>query len=141
MPTREPRPFGEADEGSLSESAGAGDHEVSAFTSLLRQIARTPGHEEPIETGAELAPGVVVAERFEVTREIGRGGFGRVYQAHDRVLSRPVALKLLHRRRAVSDHDLALFYREAQATARLNHANIVTAHDWGEWSGTPFLVL
>src|SRR5262249_7195381 len=47
----------------------------------------------------------------------------------------------LHRRRAVSDHDLALFYREAQATARLNHANIVTAHDWGEWSGTPFLVL
>src|SRR5262249_19006417 len=90
---------------------------------------------------AELAPGDVVAERFEVVREIGHGGFARGYEAPDRGLSRPAALKLLPGRRALSDHQLAPFYRQARATARRNHANNVTAPAWGEWNGTPFLVL
>src|SRR5215475_4791456 len=121
MPTREPDivspgPPGDAGEASLSEPAFLRDDDTPAFASLLRKVAKTPGDEKPIEADAELAPGAVVADRFEVAREIGRGGFGRVYEAHDRVLSRPVALKLLHRRRALSDWQLALFYREAQAT-------------------------
>jgi eukaryotic-like serine/threonine-protein kinase len=88
----------------------------------------------------ELAPGLVVAERFELVREIGHGGFARVFEARDQVLSRPVAIKLLRRRR-LNDSQLALFYREARATARLNHQNIVTAYDWGAWNDAPFLVL
>jgi serine/threonine protein kinase len=89
----------------------------------------------------ELAPGVIVAERFELVREIGRGGFARVFEARDRVLSRPVAIKLLKRRRRLDDSEMELFYREARATARLNHPHIVTAYDWGAWNETPFLVL
>ena len=89
----------------------------------------------------ELAPGMIVAERFELVREIGRGGFARVFEARDRVLSRPVAIKLLKRRRRLDDSELELFYREARATARLNHPHIVTAYDWGAWNDTPFLVL
>src|SRR5215472_368835 len=112
----------------------------SAFDSLLRQVARAPVDEE-VRPTLELGPGVVVAERFEVLREIGRGGFARVFEARDRVLSRPVAIKLLKRRRRLNDSELELFYREARATARLNHPNIVTAHDWGAWNDAPFLVL
>jgi Tol biopolymer transport system component/tRNA A-37 threonylcarbamoyl transferase component Bud32 len=84
---------------------------------------------------------VVVAGRFEVVREIGRGGFARVFEARDQVLSRPVAIKLLKRRRRLTDSELELFYREARATARLNHPHIVTAYDWGIWNDAPFLVL
>jgi eukaryotic-like serine/threonine-protein kinase len=111
----------------------------SAFASLLRQVARAPVEAELGER-VELVPGLVVAERFELVREIGHGGFARVFEARDQVLSRPVAIKLLRRRR-LNDSQLAVFYREARATARLNHPNIVTAYDWGAWNDTPFLVL
>src|SRR5689334_16375048 len=116
---------------------GDGD---SAFDSLLRQVARAPvDADAPLP--AELAPGTIVADRFELVREVGRGGFARVFEARDRVLSRPVAIKLLKRRRRLNDSELELFYREARATARLNHPSIVTAYDWGAWNDTPFLVL
>ncbi len=111
----------------------------SALESLLRRVAQTPLEQE-LPHAAELGPGVVVAGRFEVVREIGRGGFARVFEARDRVLSRPVAIKLLKRRR-MTDPELELFYREARATARLNHPHIVTAYDWGIWNDAPFLVL
>jgi hypothetical protein len=112
----------------------------SAFESLLRRVAG--GLSDPeLPQPAELLPGSVIAGRFELIREIGRGGFARVFEARDQVLSRPVALKLLRRRRQLRDAELELFYREARATARLNHPHIVTAHDWGAWDDTPFLVL
>ena len=116
------------------------DPPLSAFDSLLRQVARAPV-EADIPLVCELAPGLVVADRFELVQEIGRGGFARVFEARDRVLSRPVAIKLLKRRRRLNDSELELFYREARATARLNHPHIVTAYDWGAWNDTPFLVL
>jgi len=112
----------------------------SAFESLLRQVARAPVDADTPLAG-ELAPGMTVADRFELVREIGRGGFARVFEARDRVLSRPVAIKLLKRHRRLNDSELELFYREARATARLNHPHIVTAYDWGAWNDTPFLVL
>jgi Tol biopolymer transport system component len=114
--------------------------ESSAFDSLLRRVAHGPGTPELLPV-LELLPGMVVAERFELVREIGRGGFARVFEARDRVLLRPVAIKLLKRRRRLNDAELELFYREARATARLNNPHIVTAHDWGVWNETPFLVL
>jgi len=116
------------------------DPQPSALESLLRRVARTPAEEELVRT-EDLGPGVVVAGRFEVVRELGRGGFARVFEARDRVLSRPVAIKLLKRRRRLTDPELELFYREARATARLNHPHIVTAYDWGIWNDAPFLVL
>jgi Tol biopolymer transport system component len=122
------------------DSTPPGGTESSAFESLLRRVARAPGTAEPVP-GIELVPGLVIADRFELVREIGRGGFARVYEAHDRVLLRTVAIKFLKRRRRLNDSELELFYREARATARLNHPNIVTAHDWGVWNETPFLVL
>jgi Tol biopolymer transport system component/tRNA A-37 threonylcarbamoyl transferase component Bud32 len=122
-----------------AESAPPDEPQPSAFESLLRQVARAP-IEEGLLPAEELGPGVMVARRFELIREVGRGGFARVFEARDRVLSRPVAIKFLKRRR-LNDSELDLFYREARATARLNHPHIVTAYDWGVWQDAPFLVL
>jgi Tol biopolymer transport system component len=124
----------------VGETIVQDEPQPSAFESLLRQVARAPV-EEDLAPAEKLGPGVLIAGRFELVREIGRGGFARVFEARDRVLSRPVALKLLKRRRRLSDTELELFYREARATARLNHPHIVTAYDWGVWKDTPFLVL
>jgi Tol biopolymer transport system component len=124
----------------VGESIVQDEPQPSAFESLLRQLARAPV-EENISPTEELRPGVIIAGRFEVVREIGRGGFARVFEARDRVLSRLVAIKLLKRRRRLNDSELELFYREARATARLNHPHIVTAYDWGVWKDAPFLVL
>src|SRR5262245_585264 len=123
----------------LGETALPDQPQASAFESLLRQVART--RIEDLSPTEELRPGAIVANRFEVMREIGQGGFARVFEASDRVLSRSVAIKLLKRRRRLKDSELELFYREARATARLNHPHIVTAYDWGVWDGAPFLVL
>ena len=78
--------------------------------------------------------------RFQVRRELGRGGFGVVYLAHDPVLDRAVALKV-PRADAVLDaeasHRLAI---EAQAAARLAHPNIVPVLDSGTAETVPYVV-
>lgn len=75
--------------------------------------------------------------RFRVHREIGRGGFGCVYLATDEVLHRDVALKIP---RATLDADeKARFLREAEASAALEHPNIVTVYDAGEIEGVCFI--
>ena len=119
----------------------ADDLQSSAFESLLRQVARAPPIDADTSLASDVSPGAIVGGRFELLREIGRGGFARVFEARDRVLSRFVAIKLLKRRRRLDDSGLEIFYREARATARLNHPHIVTAYDWGAWNDTPFLVL
>jgi tetratricopeptide (TPR) repeat protein/predicted Ser/Thr protein kinase len=77
--------------------------------------------------------------RYEILGEIGRGGFGVVYRAHDPVMHRNVAVKLLT---AVSDPALlARFRSEAGTTGNLRHKNIITVYDYGEHAGQPFLVM
>ena len=79
------------------------------------------------------------ADRFESRGEIGRGGMGRVEDAFDRALGRPVAIKHLLRG---SDVDRARFEREARITARLEHPGIVPVHDAGRSAdGTPYYVM
>src|SRR5262245_20644444 len=61
--------------------------------------------------------------RYEIEREIGRGGMGVVYEAYDPQLFRRVALKVLH------DPDRERLRREATIAARLRHPNIVAVHE------------
>ncbi len=80
----------------------------------------------------------IIAEigRYQVIRTLGQGAMGRVYLAHDRVLERDVAIKILRADLNISDDQrTALFDRmrqEARASARLRHTNIVGLHDMGE---------
>lgn len=90
------------------------------------------------------SPGTVpasVGDRYDLTTELGRGGMASVHRAHDRVLDRPVAIKLLHAHLAQDPAFLARFRREAQAAAAFTHPNVVTVHDWGESTHGPYLVL
>jgi len=70
--------------------------------------------------------------RFEIVRELGRGGLGVVFLAHDPVLNRQVAIKI-PRPEALMTPDLRLrFAREAQAAARLTHPHLVSVYEVGE---------
>ena len=65
----------------------------------------------------------------------------QVYRARDRLLDRPVALKVLFPELSVDRAFVERFRREAQAAANLSHPNIVPVFDWGEDSGTYFIVM
>ena len=71
-------------------------------------------------------------QRYEIVREIGRGGMGVVYLARDSVLEREVAYKVLPEQLRENPDALQGFLREAKAAAQLNHPNIVTVYDAGE---------
>jgi serine/threonine protein kinase len=73
---------------------------------------------------------------FRIVREVGRGGMGIVYEAHQGSLNRHVAVKLLR-----EPADLARFRREAKAAGRLHHTNIVPVHGVGEHEGRHFYVM
>jgi len=83
----------------------------------------------------------VFSGRYELNHLIARGGMAEVYRAHDRLLDRPVALKVLFPELSVDRSFVERFRREAQAAANLSHPNIVPVFDWGEDSGTYFIVM
>jgi serine/threonine-protein kinase len=83
----------------------------------------------------------VFSERYELTHLIARGGMAEVYRARDRLLDRPVALKVLFPELSVDRAFVERFRREAQAAAKLSHPNIVPVFDWGEDSGSYFIVM
>jgi len=83
----------------------------------------------------------VFSERYELNHLIARGGMAEVYRAHDRLLDRPVALKVLFPELSIDRSFVERFRREAQAAANLSHPNIVPVFDWGEDTGTYFIVM
>jgi eukaryotic-like serine/threonine-protein kinase len=84
--------------------------------------------------------GEVIAERYELEELVGVGGMSNVYRAHDRLLERMVALKLLHDRYSDDEEYVERFRREARSAARLSHPGIVTVIDRGEQDGHQFIV-
>ena len=79
--------------------------------------------------------------RYELHRRLGRGGMADVFLAHDQLLDRPVAVKVLFPEFAVDPTFVERFRREATAAANLNHPNIVGVYDWSEADGTYFIVM
>ena len=79
--------------------------------------------------------------RFQVRREVGRGGFGAVYEALDTELNRIVALKTLRLSRPARDPSAGWMKKEAEAVARLDHPSIVTLYDVGTCASGPYLVM
>jgi DNA-binding SARP family transcriptional activator/predicted Ser/Thr protein kinase len=77
------------------------------------------------------SPTVAPHDRYRLGAELGRGGMGTVYRAHNTVLERDVAIKVLDRTN-LGTEGRARLLREAQTVAQLNHPNIVTVYDVGE---------
>ena len=104
------------------------------MSALLEELAEAP----EVQPGTGIGPGTVLGGRFEVLRELGRGGFGLVFEARDRELGRLVAVKVVRPRRGA---DPGMLRAEAEAVAALHHPNIVTVHDLGSAGGEGWLVL
>ena len=85
----------------------------------------------------------VIANRYEIEDEIGRGGMAVVFRARDMRLHRAVALKLLHPFLATQKESATRFHREAEAIAKLHHPNIVEIFDTGQddETGSQFIVM
>ncbi len=91
-----------------------------------------------VTSSFELVPGMRFG-RYEIERELGRGGMGVVYTARDVTLDRRVALKLLHARR--DEVAQARLLREAQVMAKLAHPNVVQVFELSEFKGELYLVM
>lgn len=81
-----------------------------------------------------------INDRYLIQSELGRGGMGIVYRAHDLLLDRDVAVKVLSTG-AIGSQGRARLLREAQAAARLNHPNIINIYDAGDADGQTYIVM
>src|SRR6267142_4698287 len=79
--------------------------------------------------------------KYLIVAKIGSGAMGDVYRAHDRTLSRDVAVKTMAELYASDDQLVQRFHREAQSAARLNHPNVVTVFDFGSEQGKFYLAM
>jgi len=88
-----------------------------------------------------LAPDRVLGGRYRLRRELARGGMAAVWEAEDKVLTRRVAIKVLHPHLAGDDGFRTRFRREAVAAARLAHPHIVTTYDTGRDADVAYIVM
>jgi eukaryotic-like serine/threonine-protein kinase len=84
--------------------------------------------------------GELIAGRYELHELVGSGGMSNVFRAHDRLLERSVAIKVLHEQYSADDDYVERFRREARSVAQLAHPNIVTVIDRGEEDGRQYIV-
>jgi serine/threonine protein kinase len=79
-------------------------------------------------------------DSYEIITPLGAGGMGEVYRARDTLLKRDVAIKVLPEYWSRDPDRLRRFEQEAQATAALNHPNIVSIFHIGQYNGSPYIV-
>jgi serine/threonine protein kinase len=93
------------------------------------------------EPGAALV-GAVLANSYEITRLIGQGGMGTVYEGRQMRLGQRVAIKVMSADLSANREALARFRREAEVTSQIRHPHIVHVYDFGSTrTGQPFLVM
>jgi eukaryotic-like serine/threonine-protein kinase len=114
----------------------------SNCATALTSVGQPPVVTKTLESPAYvLTKGSIVAGKYRITEEIGRGGMGVVYEAEDTKLARKVAIKVLPEVFTTDPERLARFEREARVLASLNHPNIAAIYGVEEAEGKRFLVL
>ncbi len=141
----------EAADGDLTARSVAESAPDAGTLEFLERVKKQRLHaEEAMATPSANGPGDATLSAnaplpsvagYEILAELGRGGMGVVYQARHLGLNRLVALKMLLAAPFASDDSRRRFRREAQAIARLQHANIVQVYDVGETAAGPYFSL
>lgn len=88
-----------------------------------------------------LSKGQKINDRYEIVASIGEGGMANVYLAHDAILDRNVALKVLRGDLENNEKFIRRFQREAKSVSDLSHPNIVEVYDVGEEEGQHYIVM
>lgn len=92
-----------------------------------------------LRAGARLRQGQLLANRYYILAEIGRGGMGSIYRAKDNTLKEEVALKTLLPQFLQDKHVVERFFNEARIARQLSHPNIVRVHDIGASQGNVYI--
>jgi len=110
---------------------------------LVASLERIKVNEQVAEDGSATLAGRVLSQLgdFRIVREIGRGGMGIVFEAHQESLGRTVAVKVLPKQSLLDDEALERFRTEATTAAAMHHANIVPIYGTGESDGSHYLVM
>lgn len=85
--------------------------------------------------------GITLSDRYFVLDKIGRGGMAMVYKAHDKVLDRDVAIKILRETFDGGNTIVENFIKEARSSASLVHSNVVSVYDVCEFEGLNYMVM
>jgi serine/threonine protein kinase len=107
--------------------------QVGPLADSLTKTLETPVH--------ALTKGTLVAGKYRIDEEIGRGGMGIVYRAEDTRLDRPVAVKVLPHDKVIDPERKRRFIQEAKAASALNHPHIITIYDIGQAEGLDFIAM
>ncbi|MBL8840986.1 MAG: protein kinase [Planctomycetes bacterium] len=140
--SRDPRPAlvlaGEQARAALEQAGGetlaSGAAQVVALPPLPAPVARAVAAQVAPKAGVALAPGDWISGKYRIVREIGRGGFGAVFEARDETLGSRVAIKVMNARAACTAAEVQEFKDEARRVTRLSHPNIV---DWKSFDELP----
>ncbi len=109
---------------------------------MKKGYGANPGPEKVMsDSENKVSPGNVLAERYRLTEEIGRGGFGMVYRARQLNMDRDVAIKILPPKFMSIPDVVERFRREARLASRLRHPNTITVHDYGKQENLLFIVM
>jgi len=107
------------------------EKELREFLKDLKIIPASSPDDHPPDFGDD----------YEVLEEVGRGGMGVVYKAHQKSLDKIVAIKTIRKGQWANDSDIDRIHKEARRAAKLQHPNIVTVHQVGEYKGQDFFVM
>ena len=140
-----------------SQEMGNIDEACEIFRSLVAEdynyrdaVGRLQELEKKVSTGRKAAPESVETvldteigggDRYEFVEKLGAGGMGIVYRAHDRLLDRVVAYKMLMEQFMEVEEIRERFLREARSAAKLSHPNIVAIHDLGIDRGRLYIIM
>jgi tRNA A-37 threonylcarbamoyl transferase component Bud32 len=112
-----------------------------ALVASIRPLLKPGGQSSAMSIDSWVPPELVGHPRYRLREWLGAGGMGIVYKAEHRVMKRPVALKVINKKRTTSEAAVERFRREVQAAAKLNHPNIVRAFDADQAGDLHFLAM
>jgi len=111
--------------------------EKSASNSKISTLPETTGNSQMPTTFMNVA--TALEGRYQVLKELGRGGMGIVFQAHDKQLNEQVAIKILSPLLSNDSEALERLKREVSAARRVTHSNVIRIHDIAEINGLHYV--